>query len=107
MNARARVSEFLRKRAEELGSKVLSLAALRAGFDPFAKVIEMIKKLITKLEEEAAAEAGHKAWCDKELHDNKVTKDEKTAQVQTLTAEKEKLEGEIAALATQLEELAA
>merc|ERR1719252_370218 len=67
----------------------------------------MIKGLIQKLEEEAQAEAGHKAWCDKELHDNKKKKDEKTSEVEELTAAKEKLEGEIAALAKDLEDLAA
>merc|ERR1719333_1173678 len=67
----------------------------------------MIKGLIQKLEEEAQAEAGHKAWCDKELHDNKKKKDEKTTEVDELTAAKEKLEGEIASLAKDLEDLAA
>merc|ERR1719326_361562 len=67
----------------------------------------MIKKLIARLEEEAAAEAGHKAWCDEELKTNKMTRDAKTTEVQTLTAAVEKLEGEIAALAKRLEELAA
>merc|ERR1719281_2181429 len=67
----------------------------------------MIKELITRLEEEAAAEAAHKAWGDKELHDNKVKRDTKTAEVEELTAAKEKLEGEIAALAKDLEDLAA
>merc|ERR1719335_727980 len=104
---RQRASEFLRKKAEQLGSKVLSMAAVQAGFDPFAKVIDMIKKLIARLEEEAAAEAGHKAWCDEELKTNKMTRDAKTSEVQTLTAAVEKLEGEIAALAKRLEELAA
>jgi hypothetical protein len=104
---RQKVSEYLRQRAETLGSKALSLAAVRLAFDPFAKVIKMIKELITRLEEEAAAEAAHKAWCDKELHDNKVKKDTKTAEVEELTAAKEKLEGEIASLAKDLEELAA
>merc|ERR1719161_1494542 len=67
----------------------------------------MIKELITKLEEEAAAEAAHKGWCDKELHDNKVKRDTKTAEVAELTAEKEALEADIATLTKQLEELAA
>merc|ERR1719506_2312368 len=67
----------------------------------------MIKDLITKLEEEAAAEAAHKGWCDKELHDNKVKRDTKTAEVQELTAKKEALEADIATLAKQLQELAA
>merc|ERR1719335_1189583 len=107
MSSRNRAAEFLRQRAEKLGSKVLSLAALRVGFDPFAKVVKMIKELIARLEEEAAQEAAHKAWCDKELHDNKVKRDTKTAEVAELTAEKEALEADIATLTKQLEELAA
>merc|ERR1719235_985462 len=109
VSVRQRAAEFLRQRAEALGSKTLSLAAVQmaTGFDPFAKVIDMIKKLIARLEEEAAAEAGHKAWCDEELKTNKMTRDAKTSEVQTLTAAVEKLEGEIAALAKRLEELAA
>merc|ERR1719335_683783 len=109
VSVRQRAAEFLRQRAEALGSKVLSMAAVQmaTGFDPFAKVIDMIKKLIARLEEEAAAEAGHKAWCDEELKTNKMTRDAKTSEVQTLTAAVEKLEGEIAALAKRLEELAA
>jgi len=67
----------------------------------------MIRELITRLEEEAAAEAGHKAWCDKELHDNKVKRDEEKSAVDGLTAAKEKLDGEIAALAKDLSDLAA
>merc|ERR1719502_613957 len=107
MEVRQRAVEFLRKRAEELGSKTLSQAVVQMSFDPFAKVIDMIKKLITRLEEEAAAEAGHKAWCDQELKENKLTRDAKTSEVAMLTAAVEKLEGEIAQLAKQLEELAA
>merc|ERR1719265_2156316 len=90
-----------------LGSKVLSLEALRLSFDPFAKVIKMIKELITRLEEEAAAEAAHKGFCDKELKNNKIKREEKTSEVNELTATKEKLEGEIASLAKDLEDLAA
>jgi len=109
VTVRARAAEFLRKRADALGSKVLSLAAIQLGtnFDPFAKVIKMIETLITRLEEEAAAEAGHKAWCDGELKENKLTRDEKTSEVALLTAAAEKLAGEIAAFAKELEELAA
>merc|ERR1719238_392306 len=107
VSERTRVAEFLRSQSKKLNSKVLAIAALHAGFDPFAKVIEMIKSLITKLEEEAAAEAAHKGWCDKELHDNKVKRDTKTAEVAELTAEKEALEADIATLSKQLQDLAA
>ena len=47
--------------------------------DPFGKVIEMIKNLLTKLKVEAADEATHKAWCDKELKKNKLRRNEKSA----------------------------
>jgi len=104
---RKSTSEFLRRQGQKLGSKVLSLAAMRLTFDPFAKVIKMIQGLIARLEEEAAAEAGHKAWCDGELKSNKEKRDEKTSEVEGLTATKDKLEGEIAALAKDIEDLAA
>ena len=42
--------------------------------------------LIAKLEEEAAAEADKKAWCDGELKENKLTREAKTAEVETITA---------------------
>jgi len=101
------VIKFLEKHAAAIGSKNLAQAAERMRFDPFAKVIDMIKNLITKLEEEAAAEAGHKAWCDEQLKENKLKRDKKTAEVASLTAEVDKLTGQIASYAKELEELAA
>jgi len=98
-------SEYLEKQAERLGSKVLSLAAVRAGADPFAKVTKMIRELIDRLKEEAAAEAEHKAYCDKELHDNKNTRDEKSAKVDQLTAQSEELGAVIAKLGEEIQVL--
>merc|ERR1719163_2009209 len=84
--ALARVAELLNTRGRKLGSKELVLLATRVSEDPFAKVIKMIKGLIAKLEEEAAAEADKKAWCDGELKENKLTREAKTAEVETITA---------------------
>merc|ERR1719265_2941383 len=56
----------------------------------------MIKELIVKLMEEAAAETEHKGWCDKELATNEHTRKSKTEAVETLTAEIEELEASIA-----------
>merc|ERR1719478_2066924 len=97
--------KFLEQQADRLGSKVLALAAAHAGADPFAKVTNMIRELIDKLKEEAAAEAEHKAFCDKELHDNKVTRDEKTAKVDQLTAESEELSAVISKLGEEIQVL--
>jgi len=102
-----RVAELLRTRGHDLGSHALSLLALRVSQDPFEKVINMIKDLITRLQEEAAEEASHKAWCDEELKTNKLTREEKTQEVDTLTATAETLSAEIAKLGEEISALAA
>jgi hypothetical protein len=81
-----RAAKILKARALRLGSDRLSLLAVKVESDPFAKVIKMIKDMITKLKEEAAAESAHKAWCDEELKQNKLTRDEKTEEINMLTA---------------------
>merc|ERR1719217_1525241 len=78
---------------------------MRADADPFAKVKKMIQDLITRLEEEAAEEADHKAWCDTELGTNKQTRDEKTEAVVTLHAEIDELGASIAKLSEEITEL--
>merc|ERR1719298_257521 len=59
--------------------------------NPFDKVIEMIKDLVAKLKEEAAAEAEHKQWCDEQLKANKLKREKKTSKVNKLTASVESL----------------
>merc|ERR1719191_2675899 len=73
----ARVAQFLRSRAKQLNSRVLSSVAARVSDDPFRKVKKMIKDLITRLMEEANEEAEHKGWCDTELSTNEQTRKEK------------------------------
>jgi chromosome segregation ATPase len=65
----------------------------------------MIKDLIVKLMEEANEEAEHKAWCDTELSSNEQTRKEKTAAVESLTAQKDELEASIAKLTEDIAEL--
>merc|ERR1719424_2577919 len=65
----------------------------------------MIKDLVEKLKEEAAAEAEHKAWCDEQLHDNKVKREKKTAKVNKLTATVEALTEDIATMAKKIQTL--
>merc|ERR1719482_2410460 len=90
-----RAAKILKARALRLGSDRLSLLAVKVESDPFAKVIKMIKDMITKLKEEAAAESAHKAWCDEELKQNKLTRDEKTEEINMLTAKVEEINAAI------------
>merc|ERR1719240_811770 len=65
----------------------------------------MIKDLIEKLTTEAAEEADQKSWCDAELKSNKETRDEKTEEVNRLTARSDMLHSQIAQLTSELEDL--
>jgi len=100
-----KVAAFLQKKSNSIGSRILALIATKAGEDPFIKVKQMIKDLIVKLMEEAAEEAEHKAWCDTELTSNEQTRKEKTAAVESLTAQKDELEASIAKLTEDIAEL--
>jgi hypothetical protein len=103
---RKQATEYLQKRAKALSSKVLLVAAAEVAGNPFEKVVTMIKDLIGKLKEEAAAEADHKAWCDDQLNKNKLKRDKRTATVEKLSAEIEALGGQIATMGQEIETLA-
>jgi hypothetical protein len=105
VQAQARVAQFLRSRAKQLNSRVLSSVAARVSDDPFRKVKKMIKDLITRLMEEANEEAEHKGWCDTELSTNEQTRKEKTEAVETLHAEIDQLEASIAKLTEDIADL--
>jgi len=100
-----RTAQYLRDRARELNSRVLSALAIRVSDDPFAKVKKMIKDLIVRLMEEANEEAEHKGWCDTELATNEQTRKEKTEAVETLHAEIDQLEASISKLTEDISEL--
>jgi len=102
-----RVIDFLHQRGLALSSKTLSSFASQVSADPFGKVTTMIRDLLDRLQQEAAAEASHKAWCDAELHKNKNKRDAKSQQIQKLTAEVAQLESDIADLTEELATLAA
>jgi cell division septum initiation protein DivIVA len=101
----SRVAVYLRTRAKELNSRLLSSLAVRVSDDPFKKVKKMIKDLIVRLMEEANEEAEHKGWCDTELSTNEQTRKEKTEAVETLHAEIDQLEASIAKLTEDIAEL--
>jgi len=105
-------ASFLKLQARKLGSRILSMLSTRVSADPFVKVRKMIEDMITKLTEEAADEAEHKAFCDEELSSNLATRDEKTSEVEELsanieemTATSEKLSSHIATLRQEIIEI--
>jgi len=85
----------------------------RNGDDPFAKVKGLIREMIEKLLKEAEEEAGHKAFCDKEMGETKQKKDDLnddieklTAKIDKWTAESAKLKDEVKVLQKELADLA-
>merc|ERR1719281_1459046 len=99
----------------QLASRMAS--ALRmggsSGADPFAKVKGLIEEMIVRLEKQAAAEAAHKAYCDKEFKETYAKEEDKNNEIDKLTAAINKakarsalLKGEVATLTKELADLA-
>jgi hypothetical protein len=93
--AQLRVAAYLKGQAMKANSRILSIMAVHVTADPMKKVKKMIKDLVTKLMEEANAEAEHKGWCDTEMSTNEQTRKEKTDGVEGLTAEVDELTASI------------
>jgi len=112
-----RVVNMLQALASKDDSNAISLLADRVeaasmmGEDPFAKIKGLISEMIEKLEADAAKEAGHKAFCDKEMSETKAKKEEKESDLDTLGTKIDKATSKIAKLkeeiATLTEELGA
>merc|ERR1719161_2987212 len=109
---RHHIEKFLANEASRLHSQRLGLLAEKLAADPFAKVKKLIDDMITRLLEEANAEAEQKGFCDKELGMNKITRDKLTSEIDELDAAIEegkaliiKLTEDIAQLTKELAEL--
>lgn len=100
-DVQAAAANFLREQAENMKSSSLLLLATKVGADPFKKVKKMIQDMITKLMEEANADAEQKAFCDAEMGTNKQTRDRKTEESENLKADIEEYTAAIAKLAEE------
>merc|ERR1719159_1393915 len=69
-----------------------------AGEDPFAKVKGLISEMIERLLKEAAEDAAHKAYCDKEMSETKAKKEELTDEIEALTTKIDKMSADSAKL---------
>merc|ERR1719460_1869077 len=105
------VVSYIQSRADALQSRGLRMLAMQVAeteremADPFKKVKKMIDSMITKLLEEANEESDKKGWCDKEMAVNGQTREDKTEEVNSLTAEVDKLKADIIKLSEQVADL--
>jgi len=109
---RDRVVALLRSRSEQLESPVLAALASKVAGDPFVKIKKLIQELIERLLQEAADEANHKGWCDKEFGKAKQQRGNKAESVKVLNenlakseAVRDKLTEDIAVLTKEISDL--
>merc|ERR1719387_2797617 len=109
---RSRVLTLIRTRSQELQSPVLTALASRLASDPFVKIRKLIQELIERLLQEAADEANHKGFCDKEMGKAKQERDTSVEDLTALNtalaeneAKRDKLTEEIAVLTKAIGEL--
>merc|ERR1719393_592919 len=102
------VLDLLQSLAQKNNDKQLSLLAQRIqsaamlGEDPFAKIKGLISEMIEKLEAEAAKEAAHKAFCDKEMSETKAKKEDKETELDDLSTKIDKATSKIAKLKEEI-----
>merc|ERR1719277_2924749 len=102
---RRRVRDFLSAEGQRLHSQRLSMLAEKLAADPFAKVKQLIDSMITRLLEEANADADHEGFCDKEMGKSKLTRSRLSEEIDGLSAAVEDGKATILALTTETEAL--
>merc|ERR1719217_2057788 len=97
----------------QLALRIRAATQMASGADPFAKVKGMIQEMIDKLVQQAAEEASHKAFCDKEMGESQAKIADHTSTIDKFTTRKdkavaaiEKLKEEIATLQSELATIA-
>merc|ERR1719265_2203049 len=91
---------------------LLASLAVQVAADPFVKIKKLIQELIERLMQEAADEANHKGWCDKETSAAEQSRDynaeeivELNGRLATNEALRDKLQEEIDLLDKEIKEL--
>jgi len=99
--------QVLQAAASRLSSPQLSILAfkVKVSEDHFVKVRGLIKDLIAKLKEDAAAEMEQKGTCDKGLAEATDSRDEAKMTIEEKTADISKSEAEKAQLLEEIDEL--
>lgn len=107
---RAAIINLLRTESKALKSTLLASLVSQVESDPFAKIKKLIQELIERLLQEAANEANHKGWCDKETSAAKQSRDYNADEIEQLNgalasaeATRDTLAEEIAKLTVELD----
>jgi len=90
-----------------LHSKNLGLITEKVAADPFGKVKKLIDDMITRLMEEANADAQKEGWCDTEMGKSKVTRNKLSEEIDGLDAAIEDGKGTIMQLTQEVADLSA
>eukprot|EP00746_Dinoflagellata_sp_MGD_P074339 gnl/MRDRNA2_/MRDRNA2_30038_c0_seq1.p1 gnl/MRDRNA2_/MRDRNA2_30038_c0~~gnl/MRDRNA2_/MRDRNA2_30038_c0_seq1.p1 ORF type:complete len:682 (-),score=230.38 gnl/MRDRNA2_/MRDRNA2_30038_c0_seq1:27-2072(-) len=109
IEVRRKAVQRLKDMSEKFGSFALMDVAGAATSDPFSKVKGLIESMISKLVEQANAEASQKSFCDEETAKSKKAQGEKSltldklnSRIETAAATKAQLEQAISDLQTDL-----
>lgn len=98
--ARKQHSPELAQLASRMSSTVRFSGGNRA--DIFGKIKGLVADMITKLEEEAEADATEKVFCDKELAETNQKKDDKSSEIAKLSAKIDKMSAQSTQLKSQV-----
>jgi len=85
-NIHRRLTEFIASEGGRLHSRELTLLAEKLAADPFSKVKKLIDGMITRLLEEANADADHEGFCDTEIGKSKITRAKLSEDIDALDA---------------------
>jgi len=102
---RNNVRKFIEKEQRRLKSKNLALLTQKILANPFAKVKKMIDGMITRLLEEANADANHEGFCDAEIGKSKITRTKLQEDIDALAAAVDEGKATILHLSNRIAEL--
>jgi len=102
-----KVAEFLDKQATALKSPAISELVTKISADPFSKVKQMIQEMLGRLIQEANEEEEHHGWCVKELATNAQIRDFKADDKESLSADIDEIESNIATRNNEIGDLSA